>query len=174
MVFMRYVTFGTIMIGLVTGYALAQYILILGVGSILDHTSHIIYTLLISMLGIVVMFWVERLIVACGSAFVGSLLVAVGVDVFARTGFLELLGMAMMGPLPSPQFYPGAIWAFVSMVGILAAIGVAVQTRPPVSVPTSHWWYYWFAPRPGQPPTSWITGKPITSLLVNPPANTLV
>ncbi|KAJ3217947.1 hypothetical protein HDU67_006975 [Dinochytrium kinnereticum] len=162
--FLRIHQLGCIAVGMLLGLTWGIIILFTGVGGNLDENSHLtILIVLTTALGAAV-FFMEHLIIILGTANVGAFAIITGVDMLARTGFVEVLGRCLSGPTPPKSGQvPGPAWGVMAVGLVIAMTGWYVQTRPGPPSPPSEWnpAYWLFGadfPPPG-PPT-WFKMPP--------------
>ncbi|KAJ3134372.1 hypothetical protein HK100_003632 [Physocladia obscura] len=152
--------FGVVSIGSINGYMWGCIILFTGLGATLTNTAHLVFLLAFTGMGTASVFWLEHTALVLGTAFGGGFFMAVGMDLFACTGYVEILNRCFDGIPPHSYEVPGPAWA------ILAAglgLGVAcfyIQTRsgpPPPPDPTNNPAYWLFgAIPPSMPPPTWF------------------
>ncbi|KAI8845426.1 hypothetical protein BC829DRAFT_419587 [Chytridium lagenaria] len=158
--FLRLNQLGCVAIGLLLGLTWGIILLFTGVGGNLDENSHMVLLLVLSASGGAAVFFMEHLVIILGTANVGATAIVVGVDMLARTGFVEVFNRCLTGPTPpkSGQI-PGPAWGALAAVIVIAVAGWFVQTRPgPPNQPSEWNPAYWLfgAQRPAPLPPTWF------------------
>ncbi|KAI8612882.1 hypothetical protein BC830DRAFT_1134812 [Chytriomyces sp. MP71] len=166
-----------ILMGALSGFMWGVMLLFTGVGGTLTFTTHVVFILAMSGLGVATIFFMEHMALVVGTSFGGGFFVAVGIDLFACTGFVEIVNACMDGlVLPRTVDVPGPAWALFAAFGCLGMAGFYVQTRssvPPLPDPTWNpaYWIFGAVP-PSLPPPVWFkmpSNKPPAAPAAPPP-----
>ncbi|KAJ3409870.1 hypothetical protein CcCBS67573_g02056 [Chytriomyces confervae] len=151
---------GVIASGALSGFMWSLALLFTGLGASLSDTTHMVFLLVLTGLGIATIFFMEHMALVVATAFVGSFFVVIGIDLFACTGFCEVMNRCIDGALPHTAEIPGPAWALLAAFGALGMSAWYVQTRSsPPPIPDITWnpayWIFGAAP-PNLPPPTWF------------------
>ncbi|CAH1764183.1 18407_t:CDS:2 [Entrophospora sp. SA101] len=77
------------LLGLVSGWALANFILALADGGLIKHDiGRIVFIVTLATLGLILTCIYEDVIITLGTSFIGAYAMILGIDIFVNTGFL--------------------------------------------------------------------------------------
>ncbi|KAI9340676.1 hypothetical protein DFJ73DRAFT_797796 [Zopfochytrium polystomum] len=159
-VHLRVTQLGVVAIGGLLGLTWIVAVLFTGLGASLDANGHTVLLIVVTAAGCAAIFFMEHLVTILGTANAGAFSVAVGVDMFARTGFVETVKMCLVGnPLPRSGAINGPAWGLLASAVVLAMAGWFVQTRPgPPPQPSPYNPAYWLfgAAMPPPLPAVWF------------------
>ncbi|KAJ3099883.1 hypothetical protein HDU97_002712 [Phlyctochytrium planicorne] len=172
-IFLRIHQIGCVAVGLLLGLIWANVLLFTGIGGNLDDNSHMVILLVMSASGGAAVFFMEHLVVILGTANVGAIAIVSGVDMLAKTGFVEVYQRTLTGPTPPKAAQvPGSAWGLLAAAIVLAVAGWFVQTRPGPPPQPSEWnpayWLFGAARPPPLPPT-WFKMPPNVAADPAPP-----
>ena len=123
-----YYKLGIFALGCVAGGSLAVWIMswtdIPFITSVGWRWAFIIVLALI--VGILALFLI-KVVAIVATAWVGSFMTFVGIDVFAQTGFAQAVSEILSGQVATPNLYSPAAYAMLSACVVLAIIGMIVQ-----------------------------------------------
>jgi hypothetical protein len=169
----RYFTqFSCVLIGMLLGFTWSVVVLFTGLGGSFDPNSHMTLQIVMTFAGGAAVFFMEHLVLVLATANVGGFLIVIGVDLFARTGFVEVVNKCISSDPPKSSQIPGPAWGLLASAMILAMAGWFVQTRPSPPPQPSEWNpAYWMfgAARPSAPPPSWLKVPPNRDVSNAPP-----
>ncbi|KAI8620262.1 hypothetical protein BC830DRAFT_1164699 [Chytriomyces sp. MP71] len=159
-IFMRTNQLAVGMMGALHGFAWAIILLFTGLGAPFSQSTHIVFVLALASLGVASVFVVEHMALVAGTSFAGAFFVVVGADLFACTGFDEVVRRCVDGAsLPSYGEVPGVAWGLIAAYCVLGIAGWYVQTRSPPAVPNNEWnpayWLFGAPPLSARPPV-WL------------------
>lgn len=117
---------GLVLIGSLFGFTFAMYILSLKSGGLISsETWRIVFIVLMTVLGGVAIFFLEKIVIILATAFNGSYLVFSGIDYFAKTGFNQALEAFIT--TKNTYVLTDAVAGMLGGVGALFVIGVLYQ-----------------------------------------------
>ncbi|KAI9331066.1 hypothetical protein BDR26DRAFT_870638 [Obelidium mucronatum] len=158
---------GVVLIGSLNGFMWSNVLLFTGLGATLSPSTHLVFTLALTGMGTATIFFMEHMALVLGTAFVGGFFVAVGGDLFACTGYVEIVNRCFDGTPPHTSEIPGPAWAMLASGIALGMAAWYIQTRsspppPPDVVNNPAYWLFGALP-PSMPPAVWFkmpTNKP--------------
>ncbi|KAI9152684.1 hypothetical protein H9P43_009480 [Blastocladiella emersonii ATCC 22665] len=120
---------GMFALGAFGGYTLALFILTLKTGGLISgSTVQAVFIAICAILGGIAVFFVEPHVVRLGTAFGGSYVTFLGLDLFAKTGFADAAKEFMGHPTLKPEATAG-VYGMAAGVVVLAIIGAMSQYR---------------------------------------------
>jgi len=171
LVTMKFIKLTILILGGLFGYAVGLLALICGLGSIISMSleAMIAFNIVVLAVGTTLIFFQEYVMRVGGCALLGALSLFMGLDVFIRSGFIEVaiasmtgytrvmiedgwwkvhevgssgpIGVGLVhGNVPLARV-PSYVWALFAAVLVFFAFGCVVQTLPPPKSP----------PKPGIP-----------------------
>ncbi|KAJ3100180.1 hypothetical protein HDU96_010425 [Phlyctochytrium bullatum] len=163
-IFLKIHQLGCVSVGALLGLTWGLVLLFTGVCGSLDENTHMVILLILSAGGGAAVFFIEHNAMILGTANVGSLVIVISIDIFARSGFAEVINRALTGPTPPKSAQvPGPAWALLAAYVVISVSGWFVQTRPGSPTPPSEWNpAYWLfgAQRPSPLPPTWFKLPP--------------
>lgn len=119
---------GIYLLGALAGYTLALWILSFKAGGVIPgRTGQIIFIVVLVILGVALSIFFERFLLIFATSFLGAFLIIFGIDIFARTGYVNILNGILGGSVSSLQNEPWQVYAMLAATFVLFLIGVAVQ-----------------------------------------------
>ncbi|KAJ3130449.1 hypothetical protein HK098_000014 [Nowakowskiella sp. JEL0407] len=158
--FMRgFVLVGCLALGALLGFFGSNLVFVTGLGAVIQQPAHITVVVMCMLISCGFMFFYENITLVIATALTGAYAIMLGLDTFARTGFLEVSHLAFQAMTPPVERIPGPSWGMMASVVVLAVLGWAMQTRPAPSgsLPSAKP-FVWFWPWGGEPvkPTTWL------------------
>ncbi|KAJ1566312.1 hypothetical protein HK096_001801 [Nowakowskiella sp. JEL0078] len=155
----RFALIGCLSLGALLGFLGSNLVFISGIGGFLQQAAHITVVVVCILAACGFIFFYESLVIVLSTAVTGAYAIAIGLDIFAKTGFLEVTHLSFQAKTPRVEQIPGPSWAMMAGVIVLAVLGWAMQTRPSPSgsIPSAKP-FVWFWPWGGIPvqSTTWL------------------
>ncbi|KAI8812112.1 hypothetical protein BJ742DRAFT_880728 [Cladochytrium replicatum] len=156
----RFVLIGCLTLGAIGGFVAANYVMATGLGGITERPAHITLVIVAILAAGGFMFFFECFMVVICTAAIGAMSITLGLDLFARTGFLEVMDRVFrVATPPTIEMIPGPSWGMMASVVVFLVLGWAMQTRPtPAGAIPSAKPFVWFWPWGGGPvqPQTWM------------------
>ncbi|KAJ1562418.1 hypothetical protein HK096_010151 [Nowakowskiella sp. JEL0078] len=130
-------TVGCVALGALLGYAIGNFAIVSGLGSVLDSKGTVVFIVVCVLVGAIAIFFVEKYVIVFGTSLTGAFAFIIGLDMFVTTGFNQLIRLALNAQTPDIRQIPGKIWGMAIGVMFLTVIGVIVQLKPPGSLRVS-------------------------------------
>ncbi|KAJ3212617.1 hypothetical protein HDU82_008839 [Entophlyctis luteolus] len=115
--------FSVLCMGALHGFCWANIVLFTGIGSSFGQSAHIMFELAFIVAGIVSVFFMEHMALVIGTGFSGGFFVSIGADLFACTGYVEIVQRCITAATPSANDIPSASWGMVAAFVVLGIGG---------------------------------------------------
>ncbi|KAJ2818918.1 hypothetical protein GGI24_004951, partial [Coemansia furcata] len=124
---------GLALVGALGGFALASWILAMKSGGLIhSDVGRILFIVAFVIVGMAVVFFIERPAIIVASAIWGSYALFVGIDCFARTGF-QYTALAFLNAPGAVYETSPKVYAMIAGMAVCACLGIVTQfltTRP--------------------------------------------
>ncbi|KAJ3393103.1 hypothetical protein HDU84_002780 [Entophlyctis sp. JEL0112] len=121
--FQKISQFSVLCMGALHGFCWANIVLFTGIGSSFGQSAHIMFELAFIVAGIVSVFFMEHMALVIGTGFSGGFFVSIGADLFACTGYVEIVQRCITAATPSANDIPSASWGMVAAFVVLGIGG---------------------------------------------------
>ncbi|KAJ2063725.1 hypothetical protein GGI17_001511 [Coemansia sp. S146] len=118
---------GLALVGALGGFALASWILAMKSGGLIhSDVGRILFIVAFVLVGMAVVFFIERPAIIVASAIWGSYALFVGIDCFARTGF-QYTALAFLNAPGAVYETSPKVYAMIAGMAVCACLGIVTQ-----------------------------------------------